>query len=276
MARVLIAGCGDLGRRLGSLLAAAGHEVFALRRNPASLPQPLKALRADLADPSSLGALPTAIDWLVFTATPDRRDAFAYRRLYVDGLRHVVEALRAGSPELRPVFVSSTAVYGQDDGSEVDESSPTEPCGFNGLVLLEAERWLIAQSPQALLCRLSGLYGPGRERLLRQLQSGQARCQRDPPLWTNRIHIDDAAAALAHLMAGGATGIVNVSDPNPSLQCEVLDWLAQALGVPGPAATVGQSCGKRVLARRLIDSGFEYRYPDYQAGYASVLAAAKR
>ena len=48
------------------------------------------------------------------------------------GLRRLLDAIEAP----RVVFVSSTAVYGQDAGEWVDEASPAQPTAFNGRVLL--------------------------------------------------------------------------------------------------------------------------------------------
>ena len=47
---VVIAGCGDVGSRLGLQLLQAGWQVHGLRRNVAALPSGLLALAADLAE----------------------------------------------------------------------------------------------------------------------------------------------------------------------------------------------------------------------------------
>ena len=80
MARVLIAGCGDVGTALGLLLAADGHEVFGLRRHPGSLPDPIRPLAGDLTDVASLTSIPDGVDLVAYTAAADRFDDDAYRR----------------------------------------------------------------------------------------------------------------------------------------------------------------------------------------------------
>ena len=69
------------------------------------------------------------------------------------------------------------------------------PRAFNGRVLLEAERRLAPLQGGSVL-RLSGIYGPGRDAMLRRARAAAAPEAR----WSNRIHVDDAAAALSHLL----------------------------------------------------------------------------
>ena len=137
--RVLIAGCGDLGTALALELAAAGDEVIGLRRHPEALPAPIAPFAADLADPRSLALLPS-VDAVVYAAAADSSTDEAYRRAYVDGVRHLLAApgLQQHSPR-RFVFVSSTAVYAQDGGEWIDERSPAQATHFRARLLLEGE-----------------------------------------------------------------------------------------------------------------------------------------
>ena len=120
--------------------------------------------------------------------------------MFVDGLKHLVTAL-ADAPLRRVLFVSSSAVYGEHGDAWVDEQTPPAPPGFNGRVLLEAEGWLAAQPMPTVVLRLAGIYGPGRMQLVERIRAGEARAPRDPPHWSNRIHADDAAGAIAHLLS---------------------------------------------------------------------------
>jgi nucleoside-diphosphate-sugar epimerase len=272
--RVLLAGCGDLGLRVAQRLLARGDEVWALRRQPL-LPDDsgIRWLAADLTQPGTLRRLPAGITQLVYLPTPDRRDESAYRATFVDGLRHLFQAL--GSPSLqRVLLVSSSAVYGEHGGDWVDESTPPAPPGFNGQVLLEAEQLLAAQTITSIVLRLAGLYGPGRLQLLERLRTGEVRVPRALPHWANRIHIDDAAAAIVHLL--------ELADPLPlylgvdstPLPLDVLyDHLAELISAPlpddGPApAGVGS---KRLSNARLCASGFRPQWPNAREGYAALV-----
>jgi nucleoside-diphosphate-sugar epimerase len=273
--RVLLAGCGDLGLRVAQRLLARGDQVYALRRRPPTDDTTgIQWLQGDLTDAVSLRGLPSSdITQLVYLPTPDRRDEAAYRSTFVDGLKHVSNALD-GAALKRVVFVSSSAVYGDHHGALIDESTLAQPYGFNGEVLLEAEQWLAAQAIPAITLRLAGLYGPGRLQLFERLRNGQARVPRNEIHWANRIHTEDAAQAIAHLL--------QLIDPLPlylgvddtPLPLDILyDALAQMIGVDppqnGPAPSgIGS---KRLSNRRLRDSGFVPTWTDSRIGYAALL-----
>lgn len=266
--RVLIAGCGDLGTRLGLRLAARGDTVFGLRRRIERLPPAIQGIAADLTDPSTLASLPRGLDAVVLCATPGARDADSYRKTYLEGSRNLLDAVGGAA---RVLFVSSTAVYGQDAGEWVDEDSPTAPAAFNGALLLQAERALQARGGDVVLARCSGLYGPVRERMLALARRGEPA----PARWTNRIHLDDAAAALHHLLdLPVATPVWLLNDDAPALEAEVLGFLRQRLGLPPLPERAEAPRGKRVANARLRASGWQPRYPDYRAGYRAVLDAA--
>lgn len=270
MKRLLIAGCGDLGTRLAGRLDNERWQVTGLRRHAGNLPAPIRPVAADLADPDSLAAVAGDWDAVVYQATPDARDEAAYRRTYVDGLSGLLDRVRCK----RLIFVSSTAVYGQDGGEWVDEHAVAEPKAFNGRILRQGESLARDCASDAVVIRFSGIYGPGRDSLIRQVREGRARCRRDPPQWTNRIHADDCAAVLAHVLElPDPEPVYCASDSRPAPRCEVLAWLAGRLGVAGPHddADVAGGQGKRIDNRRLIASGFTFRHPDYRSGYGEML-----
>lgn len=278
MSKVLIAGCGDVGCALGLRLAAAGHEVVGVRRNAASLPPQIRGVAADLTRPDSLRALPRDAQVLVYSAAADGFSEEAYERAYVQGLGNVLDALHQ-SRLTRILFTSSTSVYGQDDGEWVNEDSETRPPGFSGRTLLRAEALLAGHAARcaarACAVRFGGIYGPGRTRLLDRVRAG-AGC--DPgPIWTNRIHRDDCAGVLAHLLQIPATApVVLAVDCEPAPQCRVMDWMADQLHCDRPprlhAGMRRRGGNKRCSNRRLLESGFRFCYPSFREGYASMLA----
>ncbi|MGY6555555.1 MAG: SDR family oxidoreductase [Wenzhouxiangella sp.] len=272
MKKLLIAGCGDLGTRLAARLAPKSWAVHGLRRRVENLPPAVRPVAADLLDPATLSAAAGSWDAVIYQATPGERSPEAYRATYLTGLNNLLAVVEAR----RLIFVSSTAVYGQDLGEWVDEDSPTQPQGFSGQLLLAAEQ--LAHTHGGIVVRFSGIYGPGRDYLIRALKTGRARCRRDPPQWTNRIHADDCAAVLAHLLdLNSPRSVYCASDNQPAPRCVVLGWLADQLGLPAPlpeAEAAGQ--GKRVANRRLTSSGFTFQYPDFQTGYRTLLSCPPR
>lgn len=272
--RILLAGCGDLGERVAQRLRARGDEVWALRRQPpARGGHGIHWLRGDLTDPASLRELPVGITRLVYLPAPATRDKAAYRAIFVDGLRHLLDALDCHKLA-RVLFVSSSAVYGEHDGDWVDETTPTDPPGFNGAVLLEAEQWLAEQSLPATVLRLAGLYGPGRLQLIERLRAGQLRVPRETPHWANRIHVDDAAAAVAHLLQLKSPQPLYLGvDDTPMPLDELYDFLAALIDAPLPvegAAPAGVG-SKRLRNAQLRASGWAPQWPDAREGYAALL-----
>ena len=274
--RILIAGCGDLGATVGGLLAAEGLEVYGLRRSDAPLPAGLQALRGDVTRPETLHDLQSlSPEILLYCVSADAQTDASYRAHYVEGLRNVLQAL-AGSTRLRHVFfVSSTRVYGQSGPALLSEDDTPVPNDFGGERLLEGERLLSSHSFSSSVLRLSGIYGPGRRYLI-SMAADPARWPAQNA-WSNRIHRDDAAGFIAFLvrrvLAGASVETCYlVTDDCPVPQHEVLRWLAARLGVEtGGAASPEPAGGKRLSNARLRASGFALAYPDYRAGYATLL-----
>jgi nucleoside-diphosphate-sugar epimerase len=275
--RVLIAGCGDVGGILATSLLQAGHVVYGLKRNTSTLPDGVLPIQADLTDPDTLTELPSDIDRLVFMPTPASRDEAGYEAIFIQGWKNVWAGLQQ-APE-RSLVVSSTAVYGESDGGIVDEETDPKPTGFNGKALLKMEQVAAGCTENIVVVRISGIYGPGRERLIRMAASDGLEIQQTPPYFTNRIHRDDAAAVLKHLLLiNDPAALYVATDDLPAPRYEVVEWLAGAQGAEVPIAVVDEQAGKgkRVNNQRLRDSGFELSYPDYRTGYGAVLAAREQ
>lgn len=268
--RVLIAGCGDVGNALGARLLADGCAVWGVRRRIEALGPGIAPWPIDLQDPAAMTDPPARFDYVFYTASADRRDEDHYRSIYVKALDDLLRTLReAGCPLRRVLFTSSTAVYGQSDGEWVDETSATEPSRFNGRILLEAESIVRNWGPGGINVRLSGIYGPGRTRLVRNVWNGEAKAT---PSFTNRIHVEDCAGVLHHLMrAKEPEGLYLASDDDPATTAEVVRWLSTALGVAEPPAEPSDRLNKRCRNARLRRSGYRFEYPTFREGYAGVV-----
>ncbi len=276
--RVLIAGCGYVGIALGERLAAGGCEVFGLRRETEGLPRAIRPLAADLGDPATLRELPGELGLVFYTASAERSGEPAYRRAYVDGVRNLLDALAARQRGVRRfLFASSSAVYAQSAGEWVDEGSETSPREFRGRILLEGEAAVLSAPFRAAVVRLGGIYGPSRTRLVDQVREGRARFV--PGRFTNRIHRDDAAGALAHVAHLDAAEPVYLGvDCDPAEERVVLEWLAERLDAPRPCASESAPPGRRLGSKRcrnarLLEAGYAFRYPTFREGYGALLAA---
>lgn len=277
---VLIIGCGDIGWRLAQQLGPQHYQVTGMRRHP-PVDQPwLKYHAGDATQADDVDAvISSEADVIVISMTPGERSDSAYERAYVHTCRNLVTALqrRQQRPRLI-VFVSSTAVYGQDDGAWVDETSTTEPPSFSGQRLLEAERIIRDSGFTHTIVRFSGIYGPGRNRLIEQVKQRRASASGHI---TNRIHADDCAGALAHLINLQQRQLLAdlyiATDSCPAPMIEVVSWLAGELGMSeflAPEA-VNERSNKRLSNQQLLASGYRFRYADFRAGYGSMIAGAR-
>lgn len=275
---VMIAGCGDVGSRLGLQMSRAGWTVYGLRREAAGLPVPILPVAGDLLADQCPRNWPNAeLSYLVYAASASQHDEPGYRQAYVEGLRNVLGWLeQRGQRPKRLLFLSSTGVYGQNQGEWIDETSTTEPNGFTGQVMLEAERLALNSGLPATLVRMGGLYDPARPWLQNQIRAG-LRVDHEPPQYSNRIHRDDAAGLLAFLLQADLRGVALDDcylgvDNDPAPLHEVVDWLRERLGVTHWAE---QSMTRRAGSKRCSNAraralGWAPKYPSYRDGYARV------
>lgn len=276
--KVYLCGCGKIGRRLGEKLQQEQYTAKGLKRSAADFTFPVTTL--DLSDAAAIDTLPADADIIVFTVTPSDYSDQGYRQVYETILSNVIDwAQRHREPPLL-LLVSSTGVYGQQDGGWVDENSETLPTGYSGRWLLYGETLLQERLQKTLIVRFSGIYGAGRTRLINRAISGQA-IQQNPSIWTNRIHESDCVGALQFLIDAYRQGraldkCYLVSDDCPVAQYEVSKFICEQLGKPTPPVktdNLSKQYNKRCNNHRIKALGYTLQYPDYRSGYAAVLAA---
>ncbi len=273
--RIFIAGTGFCGSAAAARLRREGHEVLGLSRRPRTGEG---GLVGDVLEPGGLHALASVppVDLLLIALAPGgERDPARVRALYVEGPARVADAL-SWRARRRVWFLGSTGVYGNADGRWVDEDTPPQPTHFAGEVQLQAESALRAVADETCVLRLSGLYGPGRTRLLRQAL--RRRPFFKPDLWSNQIHRDDVAGVVAFLAsrAEAPPPLLLVSDDRPALRREIFEWVRRETGKPEgvydedhPASAVERG-NKRVSNRRLRALGAPLLFPDYLSGLAPL------
>lgn len=275
--RILIAGCGKLGGTIASLLADSS-DVFGLRRSPDQVPARVHGIGADLMRPDSLkNILPTNLDLVIYCLTPSSYDKQGYQDAYVTGLQHLNHAL-AGHALKRLIFISSTSVYSQDDDSWVDETSLARPTRFSGQQILAGEQAALNSGHPATIIRFSGIYGPSRQRFLTEVVEGRMNPQSPAP-FSNRIHEEDAANAVRHLAHRALSDqplqeLYIVSDCEPVRLDEVVSWVRLQTPCAEPvkeARKGGRSGSKQCSNQRLLDTGFQFQYPNFKAGYLPII-----
>jgi len=221
--------------------------------------RPYRVLAADAANADELRAKLAGCeqpDVLIHCLSGKQgRDPEAYRVVYRDTLRHLIDIL---SPKFT-VFTSSTSVYPRNDASEVDENSPVGGTP-TGDVLVEAEKIALATGGAAV--RLGGIYGPGRARFIESARANEPLPFGSPDAFVNLIHRDDAARALFHVGSHRLPGLFNAVDDQPSRRTD----LAAAIRTNSPIVTAvddrrAPSAGKRVKNTKLKGTGWTPEYP---------------
>jgi nucleoside-diphosphate-sugar epimerase len=185
-------------------------------------------------------------------------------------------------------YLSTTAVYGNQDGNWVDEETPPAPASRRGSLRLRAEQqWqsLEAEGAPVHIFRIAGIYGPGRS-AIDAVRAGTARRIEKPGHVFNRIHIEDIVQALIASMNRPNPGAVyNLADDEPSPSHEVITFACNLLGLePLPMIPFDQSDvapivrsfykdNKRVRNEKLRNElGVELLYPDYRSGLQACFA----
>ncbi|QUX97896.1 epimerase [Marinomonas sp. CT5] len=275
MAKVLIAGCGDLGSDLASELVAQGHTVTGIRRTKNDFPKGVSGLTGDLVDMSD-DSLPDA-DLVFLIMTPNGRTEEAYRAAYFDTAQVLIRRYKHTAQQPKVFFVSSTSVYGQSQGEWIDETTSAQPVSATAKVLVETEQALAAAF-SSVAVRCSGIYGPGRYRLLETVLSGK---EWGANSWTNRVHREDVIAALLHLAQSVFSGKgllkhYNITDDTPVSMWEVKLCIANLLGarinLPEDSQAFIPASGKRISNHSIVETGFSFQYPSYVSGYVALVA----
>jgi nucleoside-diphosphate-sugar epimerase len=281
----LVFGCGYLGLRVARRWRDAGETVYAVtrsvERSQALQTQGLIPIIADVSKPVTLRELP-AVTSVLYAVGFDRSSGASTGQVYVDGFRSVLDALPASVARL--VYVSSTGVFGQQDGKWVDESSLCQPTRPTGQACLDAERTLQrhALGPRSVILRLAGIYGPQRVPWMKEIVAGTPVAA-DEDGHLNLIHVDDAAkVVLAADHAAATPDRYLVSDGNPVPRGQYCRYLARLIHAPevrfqspSPASrtTRHASSSKRVRNARMVRQlGVSLDYPTYQEGLASIVA----
>jgi nucleoside-diphosphate-sugar epimerase len=274
--RVLIVGCGYVGMPLGLELVRRGHKVSGLRRSATGCAEVTAAgltpLQADITVADDLARLSADYDWVVNCVSSSGGGVDDYRTTYLQGARNLIEWLGKASSKL--VYTSSTSVYGQTDGSWVDEGSVTEPVAETARVLLATEKLWLATG--GVVLRVAGIYGPERGYWLNQFLRGEARLDGEGERWSNMVHRDDVVGALLAALEHGKGGtIYNVVDDEPVTQRACFEWLSRTLnkpmpqsGTPDPVERKRGATNKRVSNRRIQQElGWRLKYPTFRDGF---------
>lgn len=284
--RRLIIGCGYLGRRVAAAWLDAGDTVLALTRTEPNAQQladiGVQAILGDVTQPQSLTALPEC-DTVLHAVGFDRSAGPSKREVYVDGLQYVLNRMSGRCD--RFLHVSSTSVYGQQNGEDVDENSPCEPEHESGIICVDAERAVLNQIQESAgtggaVLRLAGIYGA--DRLLSRINAIRSGLSLPGPAdaWLNLIHVDDAVrAVVAAAAAVELQPVYLVSDDRPVRRRDYYTRLASLLDAAAPefddtaVARHTRGLGKRCNNTRLTSElGVNLQFPTIDEGLPHAIS----
>jgi len=286
--RFLIAGCGYVGCRLAARLVDS-WQVAAVARSPATLAE-LRALgiEAIFADFDAIAASPAlgriADGAAIAYLAPPPGTGIADPRL-----ERFLDALGRARPTAF-LYMSTTGVYGDAGGGDVDERSTTVPANDRSRRRLAAERtaaaWCADRGVRLVVLRVPGIYGPHRLPLER-LGRGEPALRPEDCGPGNRIHVDDLVSACVAAIERPVSGIFNVGDGDHASTTEFLQKTALLAGLPPPrlvslAEAQGQVSpglleylveSRRVATTRMREElGVVPRHASVESGIAASLA----
>lgn len=268
MKRLLIAGFGDVARRLVSQLPQR-TEVRLLSRSSGH----------DFDRPETLAGIDGWADTVLHCAPPPGTGASDPRTV------NLLAILERGILPARMVYVSTSGVYGDCGGALVDETRAPNPQSPRARRRVDAERqlqeWCARLGVALVVLRAPGIYAA--ERLpLERLRAGLPTLRDEDDVYTNHVHADDlAAAALRAMDVDAPAGIYNASDDTHLKMGQWLDLVAEYAGLPRPpriarrgaegripAALLSFMCESRRLDNRRLKEtlGVRLRYPTVYDG----------
>jgi nucleoside-diphosphate-sugar epimerase len=286
VSRVLLTGAsGFVGRPLVRSLIEAGAEVHALSSHAVDRPKldGVQWHEEDLLDPDSAARLvgevrPQRLVHLAWYVAHGRLWSALENVQWVEASLRLLRAF-GDAGGARAVIVGSCAEYAWGGDGDLDErDSPLRPEGLYGVSKDALRRVASAYASEAGIelawGRLFFLYGPHEqtERLvpavIRPLLAGERVATTAGTQVRDFMHVDDAAAALAALLASDVTGPVNIASGRAVSIAEVLDLIGELTGgaalIDRGARPLPPEEPPRIVARvqRLVDEvGFQAGVP---------------
>lgn len=275
-ARVLIIGLGYLGQQLNAHLQQLGYHTSAIKRQYIESPHTnlifkdiLTLHDTDLID----------VDFIVYCPSSNERTPSAYQKIYAHGI-HIVSSIYAKRQhQPRLIYISSSRVFAPSYGHWVDEDSPVNTQDPLAVPLLDGEAIAHRSGLEAIVVRCSGIYGPSRHPILNALKQGNASLCHSPR-FSNRIHVNDCARAIIHLMTlHQPHNLYIASDSMPTPNHTIATWLSEKIHIDLPPHIPSHNPppinNKKLSNARLISCGFQFQYPSYQQGFTEILNAQR-
>ena len=279
MYTIQIIGAGYTGTRIAQFFAAKKQKVFALTRSVEKAQsfelQKINPIIADLTKPETLTKI-AATHFVVICPAPDESTEAAYNSVYLQGVKNYLEAIKKHPKPFLIVYLSSTGVWQDQQGDVFDESILPQPTSAKAKILVEAEKQILNCGLPAAVLRLSGIYGPERNRL--QAFQKKEWPSEGPDRWMNMIHVDDIAACLPTFFKNAKEGEVYLgTDDEPFLMSDLAQWINEKTGMKREFSFSKDSpTGRRLKNTKFKDLGISLKYPTFREGYSEILSAREK
>jgi len=288
MQKILIVGYGDIGSRAAALLSSR-HRIYALTRSTSGVErahsQGITPLPGDLDHPATLDRLGGLADAVLHFAPPQRQGQRDLRT------RNLLAALAKGkSLPQRLVYISTTGVYGDCQGTRVDETRKPCPTTPRAVRRADAEatlrRWGKRNGVKVSILRVPGIYAPGRLPVER-LENRIPALRSDDDGYTNHIHADDLARIVVAALVHGRPGrVYNAADDTPMKMADYFDLVANHYQLEKPRRISREAAQTEISpsmlsymaeSRRISNGrikqelGVRLRYPGVREGLESII-----
>ena len=271
--QLLIIGQGDIGLPVTNRLAQHNLSVTGLARGDRSDYALVDTARFIQADALTLTAEQLQeFTHIAIIVTPDEHSIEGYRASYLAICQHVTSLGKTLSNLERIIFISSTGVYGQDNGEWIDENTlPIVPKRGASKIILQAEQALQQGfGAKAVIIRPSGIYG--RERLMRLHKAREDQKTSIAAMsWSNRIMDSDLVTIITKVLTIEMPKPLYIAtDYAPVTIFELTKWLSQQVGATLPE----MDTSKLAVTGKRLHSNIPLAwltYPDWQVGYQDIL-----
>lgn len=197
--------------------------------------------------------------------------ADAYESTYLQTAKMLVTALADAPSVQQVIYTGSYAVYGDQQGAWVDETTPVVPANRNGEILVETERILLsAATPSRKICvlRLGGIYGPNRELVKIFHRAAGTTRPGDGSDASNWVHLEDIVGAIDFAYQHSLDGIYNLVGTHPLTTGELLERVCKAHNLAPVSWDASQKSSRpynaRVSNHKLSNAGYKFIYPEIQ------------
>lgn len=265
---ILFIGYGKTSARVAKQLFALDHQITTISSSAKTdeyathLTQDIHSLNLSEISP---------VNCVYILLSPKQSNVDGYRETYLDSAKSIISALK-DHPVQRVIVVSSTRVYGEFLGGNIDDDTPIKPCDEQVRILAEMEQvYLKAYPNQCVIIRPSGIYGISVARMKKLAESLKTY----PNIhWSNRIHIDDLANFLVYMLHVEHPQKSYIASNNmPTPLHETIRWFQKKMNIEKLVLENQSETGKQIFATRMQESGFKLKHEDVLEDYLKLMSS---